>query len=242
MSSLFSTLFRLAIVLAVLAVVAVPLGGTGIGPIDAVAGDAYDAIERIGSDIGETATDADPAVVTDGSEPAAEDRPATGNASNDAIDRAAVERHVHEYVNEERTERDLEPLEFDPELREIARYYSGRMAEEAFFAHTAPDGETLSDRYEAFGYECRVTTGDGRYATGGENLAYTYYDVPVRTDDGIERYDSERELARGIVDGWMNSEGHRENLLAPYWEHEGIGVYAIEEDGQIRVYATQHFC
>lgn len=241
-NSLFSTLLRLAIVLAVLAVVAVPFGGTGVGPVDAVADDTYETIDRVGEDIGEAVADSDSDVLTNGSEPTAEKRPTTANASNDAIDRAAVERYVHEYVNEKRTERGREPLEFDRGLRETARYYSGRMAREGFFAHTGPDGEILSDRYEAFGYECRVSTGDGRYATGGENLAYTYYGAPVRTEDGVERYDTERELARGIVDGWMNSPGHRENLLAPYWEHEGIGIYAIEQTGRIRVYTTQHFC
>lgn len=239
-SSLVSTLLRLAFVFAVLSLVAVPFGGTGIPPVDEAAGEAYGAID----DLSASAVDPGSGVAPDGESAGERGSAATANASGSdpAIDRAETERYVHQYINEERTERGLPPLEFDTELREVARYYSARMAREGFFAHTGPDGETLSDRYDRFGYDCRVSVGDGRIATGGENLAYTFYEAPVRTDDGVEYYGSERELARGIVDGWMNSDGHRENLLRPYWEHEGIGVYAIESDGRLRVYATQHFC
>lgn len=240
-SWLTSTLVRLALVFAVLSLVAVPFGGTGIPVVDRAAGDAYSVVEELDADL----TGTEPIGGTDPPSSATENGSVAGaNASdsNRAIDRAATERYIHEYINDERTERGLQPLEFDPALREVARYYSARMAREDFFAHTAPDGATLSDRYDRFGYDCRVSVSGGRIATGGENLAYTYYEVPVNTDGGVEFYDTERDLARGIVDGWMNSQGHRENLLQPYWEHEGIGVYAIEDDGRLRVYATQHFC
>lgn len=240
-SSLTATLVRLALVVAVLSLAAVPFGGTGVPAVDRAASDVYGVVDDLETDL----TEAESAGETD------RGGAATGNVSstatnasdsNPAIDRAETERYVHEYVNEERTERGLAPLEFDADLRAVARYYSARMAKEEFFAHTAPDGGTLSDRYDRFNYDCHVSVGDGRVATGGENLAHTYYEAPVKTDDGVEFYDTERELARGIVDGWMNSSGHRKNLLQSYWEREGIGVYAIEEGGRLRVYATQHFC
>ena len=252
LSALVGTLVRIALIVAVLSLVAVPLGGTGVPVLDSIAGDAYGTLEELSASVADRSPD--PASASpDGTDTAGNesaeaasaasaDTNASASDSNPAIDRAATERYIHQYINEERTERGLEPLAFDTELREVARYYSGRMAREDFFAHTAPDGDTLADRYDRFGYDCRVAIGDGRVATGGENLAYTFYDAPVRTDSGVEVYDSERELARGIVDGWMNSTGHRENLLRPYWEGEGIGVYAIEGEGRLRVYATQHFC
>ncbi|PSP74798.1 CAP domain-containing protein [Halobacteriales archaeon QS_3_64_16] len=253
LSSLVGTLVRIALIVAVLSLVAVPLGGTGVPVLDSIAGDAYDTLEELSASVADR--NPDPASASpDGAErernesagavsgSASTSANASASDSNSAIDRAATERYIHQYINEERTERGLEPLEFDTELREVARYYSDRMAREGFFAHTAPDGDTLADRYDRFEYDCRVAIDDGRVATGGENLAYTFYDAPVRTDSGMEVYDSERELARGIVDGWMNSTGHRENLLRPYWEGEGIGVYATEEEGRLRVYATQHFC
>lgn len=238
---------RLALLFAILSLAAAPFGGTGIPAVDAATGEVYDAID----DFDPESIDPGAPIADVGNRSASESESASGSdpsvagntsGSDPAIDRAATERYIHEYVNEERTQRGLAPLAFDTELREVARYYSARMAREDFFAHTAPNGDTLSDRYDRFGYDCRVSVGDGRFATGGENLAYTYYEVPVRTDEGVEVYDTERELARGIVEGWMNSPGHRENLLRPYWDGEGIGVYAIAEGGQLRVYATQHFC
>lgn len=153
----------------------------------------------------------------------------------DGLDRAQVERYVHEAVNDERTERGLEPLSFDTELRDIARSHSEDMAERGYFSHVDPDGNDFADRYDAAGYECNANG----YA-GGENLAQTWYDTRIATDDGdVVRYETERELADGIVTQWMNSPGHRENLLASQWESEGIGV-AVTDDN--RVYATQNFC
>ena len=40
----------------------------------------------------------------------------------------------------------------------------------------------------------------------------------------------------------MNSPGHRENLLEPYWSEEGIGIAATETSDGTKVYATQNFC
>ncbi|WP_435332682.1 CAP domain-containing protein [Haloarchaeobius sp. TZWWS8] len=149
------------------------------------------------------------------------------------IDVARLERLVHGEVNEVRTSRGLEALERDAALAEIARYHGRDMAQNEYVAHTAPDGETMSDRYDAFGYDCRVSTGDGRYASGGENIYYARY----------TGYDyTEAELARMTVDGWMNSTGHRENLLRDYWNREGIGVVVDQRDGRTHVYVTQNFC
>jgi uncharacterized protein YkwD len=117
------------------------------------------------------------------------------------------------------------------------------MATGEFFAHTGPDGQTLLDRYERFGYDCRVDTGGQRYVTGGENLAYTYADTPVETEGGVVSYDgNETRIARGIVEGWMHSPGHRENLLRPHWNREGVGVVLDPENGKPQVVATQNFC
>lgn len=159
----------------------------------------------------------------------------TADGSSDEIDRAALERYVHEAVNEERTARGLEPLEFDTELRDIARAHSEDMAERGYFAHVDPEGNDVTDRYGQAGYEC-----DANGYTGGENLAQTWYDTPVVNDDGeTVRYETEQELADGIVTQWMNSPDHRENLLATQWENEGIGVYVTDDN---RVFVTQNFC
>lgn len=113
------------------------------------------------------------------------------------------------------------------------------MAQNEYFSHTSPTGETRSDRYEKFGYDCRTDAGDGTYYTGAENIAYTYYDQNVTTENGTVRYTTADELARGLVRRWMNSAGHRENILTEAWDDEEIGVYVTSVG---TVYATQNFC
>jgi len=162
-----------------------------------------------------------------------------GDTPLSELDRGRVEQLVHERINDRRAERGLDSLAFDDDLREIARYHSRDMAENDYFSHESPSGETRSDRYEKFDYDCRAPTGDGTYYTGGENIAYTYYDTEVNTDWGTVRYTTADELAAGIVKGWMNSEGHRENILTAAWNNEGVGIYVTDEG---KVYATQNFC
>lgn len=150
-----------------------------------------------------------------------------------------LQQHIHSNVNSERTERSLGDLNYDSQLEEIARYHSKDMAQNDYFAHDSPSGETLEDRYEKFGYDCRVSAGGNRFYSGAENIAYSYYEEPI---EGGEYYDSPEELAEGVVDQWMNSRGHRENILMPSWRNEGIGVYVEEVPEGTRVYVTQNFC
>jgi uncharacterized protein YkwD len=171
----------------------------------------------------------------------------TGSSSVDgggnALDRGEIEREVHRYINKERSRRGLSTLSYDTGLQEIARYHSEDMATELYFAHESPEGETMSDRYDRFGYECRVEISGDRYATGAENIAYTYADSNVQTESGLENYgNNETAIARGLVNQWMNSSGHRENILRSYWQSEGIGVAIEDVNGETRVYATQNFC
>ncbi|ELZ23680.1 hypothetical protein C475_15453 [Halosimplex carlsbadense 2-9-1] len=232
------------LVFAVAAAVGLGLVALGGGPGPAV--DAPNGTATDGGSVDPPATDREETVVG-GSGPVAltdDDSSAVGDGTAAAeIDVVRIERAIHERVNEIRRDRSLEPLASDEDLAEIATYYSRRMADEEFFAHTAPDGQTLLDRYDRFGYDCRVDTGGQRYVTGGENLAYTYAYTPVQTEDGVVSYDgNETRIARGIVEGWMNSPGHRENLLRPYWNREGIGVVLDPENGRTQVVATQNFC
>lgn len=162
--------------------------------------------------------------------------PQEASSQSGAIDRAEVEFYVHEEINEERTSRGLSRLNWDSELREIARYHSNQMAAEGFFAHTSPSGQTMGDRYDRFGYNCRVSAGGNRYLTGAENIAQTYHHKNVI---GRGRLTTDREVAEALVQQWMESEGHRENILKPEWNNEGIGVYLTSEN---EVYATQNFC
>ncbi|SFS68062.1 CAP domain-containing protein [Halostagnicola kamekurae] len=171
--------------------------------------------------------------------------PASSTATNDTgevdssesgdINITAVEQYVHEAVNEERTADGADELEFDSELRNVAQEHSEDMADRGYFSHVDPDGNAFTDRYADAGYECSVNG-----YTGGENIAQTWYDTPVNTGDGtIVHYEDERELGYGIAEQWMNSPGHKENLLADHWENQGIGIHVTDTD---QVFATQNFC
>jgi uncharacterized protein YkwD len=93
------------------------------------------------------------------------------------------------------------------------------MATQGYFAHRSPDGNGPDDRYRDYDHS------DQSY---GENIA-CQHPGPMM---------SSAELAERIVGNWMESVGHRENILEDQFEAEGIGVY-ITTDGT--VYATQNF-
>lgn len=162
--------------------------------------------------------------------------PQEASSQSGGIDRAEIELYIHEEINEERASRGLGALNWDGELREVARYHSEQMATEGFFAHTSPTGQTMSDRYDKFGYNCRAPTSGNRYLTGAENIAKTYHHKNVI---GQGRLTTNREVAEALVQQWMESTGHRENILTPEWNAEGVGVYVTSDN---EVYATQNFC
>lgn len=155
------------------------------------------------------------------------------------LSRERVEEQIHVKINVERSEAGLSNLSFDSQLVEIARYHSEDMAERDYFAHESPEGEDFSDRYNQHGYECKVPAGGNTYYTGAENIAYTYYQEPLV---GGDYHDSPKELAEGVVQQWMDSPGHRRNILTEEWRNEGIGVSITETSEGTRVYVTQNFC
>ena len=165
------------------------------------------------------------------------------SASADTSEREAmastIEAAIVEMTNQARQQEGVSSLRSDADLADIARYHSSDMAEREYLAHTSPEGISVSDRYERFGYACRVPVGGNTYATGSENIGYTYHGERV-VDYGYVA--DEEAVAESLVDGWMASPGHRENMLRPYWRNIGVGV-AITETGEgTRVYATQNFC
>ncbi|WP_236995942.1 CAP domain-containing protein [Natronorubrum daqingense] len=212
----------------------------GVDTIDDV-DDADDADEDDADEDDADEDDADDADEDDADEDDADDADeddaddADEDDADDAVDEEAVEQYAHDAVNEERVDAGVDELEFDDELRDIAYAHSEDMAERGYFAHEDPDGNDVSDRYEEAGYECNVNG-----YVGGENIAQTWYDTPVNTDDrGTVHYEDEQELGEGIVEQWMNSPAHEANLLADQWENQGIGIHITDDD---QVYATQNFC
>jgi uncharacterized protein YkwD len=107
-------------------------------------------------------------------------------------------------LNNERAAAGLHPLTEAPGLTQPSAAYSARMVTENFFAHVAPDGATLTDRLEANGY----IDPDGDW-TVGENLAWGQGDLAT---------------PRNITIAWMNSPGHRANILTGEFTEVGLGI------------------
>lgn len=114
-------------------------------------------------------------------------------------------------TNTARARAGLPPLAVDPVLTRAAQAHSADMVARAFYSHTSPGGSQPWDRAAAAGSIRR---------TIGENIAC-----------------GQRSPAE-VVDGWMNSPGHRANILKPDFTHIGIGFAG---GGPAATYWTQLF-
>jgi uncharacterized protein YkwD len=107
-------------------------------------------------------------------------------------------------VNAERTALGLPALTENPQLDEAARGMAQRMVTEHFFSHDTPDGKNVVERIEPTGY----IPNSGDWVVG-ENLAWG--------SGGLS-------TPAAIVNGWMNSPGHKANILAPDYKDIGLAV------------------
>lgn len=121
----------------------------------------------------------------------------------------ALYEEMLEQVNEYRTEAGLNKLELDYELCEAAEVRAKEITES--FSHTRPDGRKSSTIFEDFNVQKQYC---------GENIAYHY-----------------KKSTALVMDAWMNSEGHRANILNEDYTYLSVGLY--EEDGYY--YWTQIF-
>ena len=152
-----------------------------------------------------------------------------------------LEARVHTLINKERTSRKLPALQFDDKLAKIARTHSQDMARRNFFSHVNPDGQDPTARGEVAGYTCRKVS--GRRITEGlaENIYQGNLYSRIRTRGAETSYDwnSAEKIATDGVTGWMNSTGHRRNILEKTYQKTGIGISVSKDD---KVYITQVFC
>jgi uncharacterized protein YkwD len=126
----------------------------------------------------------------------------------------SLEQQCLDEINRVRRRNGLQQLYLYEELLPLAREYSRRMAEQNFFSHNDPEGRTVKERVEE---------ADIRWRMIGENLAYSNgYVNPVAAS----------------LHGWMDSPGHRANILEPNFNLTAIGVW-IKGDGT--VYFTEIF-
>ena len=112
----------------------------------------------------------------------------------------SYEAEVIRLVNEIRRENGLNPLTANWELSRVARYKSQDMADNRYFSHTSPTYGSPFQMIKAFGLS---------YRTAGENIAMGY------------------STPQAVVDGWMNSSGHRANILNASYTQIGVG-YVVQ--------------
>ncbi|PLR97733.1 hypothetical protein CVD19_07930 [Bacillus sp. T33-2] len=109
-----------------------------------------------------------------------------------------TEQQILDITNVIRLRHKLEPLKWDDKTAEVAYAHSRDMQESNYFSHTSKKYGSISDRLKA---------ADIAYQSAGENIAANYTDAPA------------------VVEGWLNSKGHREALLNEKFTHLGVGVY-----------------
>ena len=124
--------------------------------------------------------------------------------------------------NQIRAEKGLPLLKENAKLRKAAVGHSATMVNEGFFDHTAPDGTTFVDRILSAGYAKR---NDGW--TLGENLAWGTGDLSSAT---------------GVMNAWMNSAGHKANIVKKAYREVGIGIrLGVPSDESVGATITADF-
>ena len=109
------------------------------------------------------------------------------------------EGEVVRLINEIRVNNGLKPLTEDWQLSRVARYKAQDMKDLGYFSHTSPTYGSPFEMMKSFGIS---------YRTAGENIAKGY------------------PTPKAVVDAWMNSPGHRANILNSSYTHIGVGYVA----------------
>jgi hypothetical protein len=122
---------------------------------------------------------------------------------------SVAEQYLFQAANAERVQRGLPELRWDSALYRAARNHAQQMASRASISHQYPGEPELAERGKAAG---------AKFSVIAENVA-------------------EAPTAVRIHDAWMNSPGHRENLLDP--RVDSVGISVLRRDGQL--YAVQDF-
>ena len=121
---------------------------------------------------------------------------------SESNDQAIIDQVVA-LVNEERAKNGLQPLSNNTDLSEVAYIKAVDMAENNYFEHTSPTYGSPFDMMNTFG----IT-----YTAAAENIAQGY------------------TTAESVMEGWMNSDGHKANILNPDYTEIGVGYEKNEHN------------
>ncbi|MBL4932472.1 CAP domain-containing protein [Clostridium paridis] len=139
--------------------------------------------------------------------------PNTPNSGNPGVTTGDVVNDILTNTNAERTKQGLQPLKLNAGVSKLAAMKARDMYDKNYFSHTSP----------TYGDPGQMLTNNGfKYATMGENI----YTSTGMTPNGAY-----------TVTQWMNSPGHRANILNSAFKEIGIGIYYSNG----RYYATQMF-
>ena len=130
----------------------------------------------------------------------------SGNANEDAtgfVVSGSMTSQVVTLVNKERASNGLQSLASDSQLAKLAQMKAEDMAKNGYFSHTSPTYGSAFDMMKTYGVS---------YKTAGENIA------------------KGQKTAQSVMNGWMNSSGHRANILKSDYTKIGVG-YAKASDG-----------
>lgn len=117
---------------------------------------------------------------------------------NTAPSPSSFEEQVAQLVNDERTQRGLTPLTHRADLKAVAEKKAMDMINSNYFSHTSPNYGSPFDMMKTFGIS---------YRTAGENIA------------------KGQKTPQEVMNAWMNSSGHRANILKPEFDSIGVGYY-----------------
>lgn len=119
----------------------------------------------------------------------------------------ADEKEVFNLINKQRTNNGLQALKIDDEVQRVARIKAEDMVSNNYFSHTSPTYGSPFDMLKSF----KIS-----YKTAGENIAAN-------------------SSNNGAVNSWMNSSGHKANILNSSFNYTGIGVVSSSKYGKIFV-------
>lgn len=127
------------------------------------------------------------------------------------LDVKTTENRVIALVNVQRSKVGLQPLKANWQVSRVARYKSQDMINKGYFSHTSPTYGSPFTMMESFGI---------KFSAAGENIAMG------------------QTTPEAVMTGWMNSPGHRSNILNPTYTEIGVG---LAKDSSGRCYWTQMF-
>lgn len=127
------------------------------------------------------------------------------------LDVKTTENRVIELVNVQRAKVGLQPIKANWQVSRVARYKSQDMINKGYFSHTSPTYGSPFTMMESFGI---------KFSAAGENIAMG------------------QTTPEAVMNGWMNSPGHRSNILNPTYTELGVG---LAKDSSGRCYWTQMF-